>query len=560
MFERRRFRRGCLLPIVVALVAAMICAFGSASTSATAEPEKITLKVTNVEAGVKGTAYKYMDVNLEGGSTEPVEKFGLQVTDVVKRNFEHYIDSEGKPTEQFKGMDADGRNAFSDKLLAVITNQGITLPSEAVVASVVASGDGDGISFHLPMGGYVIKLTNGSSHLYDPIFAYIWPQDGTLTVRKDFDQSALASIGAKSQEITSKKTVGDDDNKTKTHSQIGDIVRFQVKTPIPKYPANATNKYFGVQDHPDPGLSIRLESIKVQIEGEQTAFDKNSKDYSTDSVGADPGDAGGEGFRVEFDTEQYRSKLSEAAMLDKKLIVKYEGKLDEKASIKGGNGTQNHAHPLIVKDNYDPELDLNNKYTNPPDAPAFTTIYTYGVKLTKMDSQTEAELPGTQFELHKNDSKVHVKQKGEGMYIVQEAGPGGITTTITSGKNGLVQIDGLNAGVTYTLKETKSLEDYDPAGPVTIEIKDGDPDEPDGIPDLNSSMIGGNPVTAALEDNRLTYTLTNTKKRPPEEQFDFTLPKTGAMGTAVFSAFGVALVAAGVALVIVRRRKDKQSS
>ena len=79
MFDGKRCHRN-LLAVVLALVVAMAGAFGSVSMRATAEPaepattlneKKIELKVTGVETGVTGTAYKYMDVNWNTYAGQP---------------------------------------------------------------------------------------------------------------------------------------------------------------------------------------------------------------------------------------------------------------------------------------------------------------------------------------------------------------------------------------------------------------------------------------------------------------------------------------------------------
>ena len=577
MFDGRRSRRGCLLPVAVALVAAMVCAFGSASTLATAESEETkttTLKVTGVEKGVKGTAYKYMDVKGSGGeSTELVEKFDSSVGGMVEQDFKdkNYTDND-KPTENFKDMGPDGRNAFADKLFAVITNDQIT-SSHQVEGVTGAGGDSKvEISFTLPAGGYVIKLSNGSSHIYDPIFAYIWPKsDGTLQVGENFDRTHLTSIGVKSKEITSTKTVGED--KKKAHGQINEenSLTYKIKTPIPKYPANASNKKFGVEDHPDLGLTIKSSSIRVQI-GEGGRMLSEGKDYSKDVVGLSTNrDVG---FRVQFTKEQYEKLAVEDGEEQQQLIVTYNGKLNEAASIKGG--TKNYARPLIPKDSYSSPSrgEDADDYTDAPPASdaATTTVYTYGVKLTKVDSENDERLEGAEFKLYKKgDTATEIKVKKQsagsasvgqastatGMYVVQEAGSGG-SATITSNADGVVQIDGLNAGVTYILKETKVPEGYDDSAESMTEILIKD-ENLDGEPDSNS-MIGTRTIAPDKESNRLSYKITNKKKKPAGEEYDFTLPKTGAMGTAAFSAIGVALVAAGVALVaVVRRRKVKRA-
>ena len=585
MFDGRRSRRGCLLPVAVALVVAMVCAFGSASTSATAETEETrvtTLKVTNVEKSVTGTAYKYMDVKGKGDQTnQPEQHFDSQVVSVIQNDFKgkNYVERGDQPTNDFRAeTDSEERSAFADKLLSLVSHKSIELTAYASNTATSGAGDDTEISFTLPMGGYVIKLTNGSGCIYDPILADVWLNpNGNFQIRANLDLSPVGTINAKGQKITSTKTVGAE-GKQKTHRQIGDAEKaltYKLEVLIPKYPANATNKKFGVQDYPDPGLTINPDSITVQI-GEGGEKLTKSQHYSYDVVAnhvANHADTTrGTGFKIEFKDEKHIRKLAEAAGDQQKLTVTYTGTLNDKASIKGG--TKNYAHPLIPKDSYNPNG--NKDFEDYADSPsgslvASTTVYTYGVHLTKVDSgNKDKKLEGAQFKLYKNGSEVYVKQKTSGvtgMYVVQASSGG--SSTITSNADGLVQIDGLDAGITYTLQETTPPAGYNvPADSMTkIMIRDekaesGGSDEPDGVPDTGSSTI--NDKSVELEDNRLTANIENTSASQPSpgpEEFDFTLPKTGAMGTAVFSALGVTLVVTSIALVaVMRRRKSKRSS
>ena len=76
MFERKRCHHG-LLPVALALAVAMTVAFGLVSMRATADPatdldkKQVAVTVTDVEKGVTGTAYKYMDVNWRADAGQP---------------------------------------------------------------------------------------------------------------------------------------------------------------------------------------------------------------------------------------------------------------------------------------------------------------------------------------------------------------------------------------------------------------------------------------------------------------------------------------------------------
>ncbi|NMN02000.1 isopeptide-forming domain-containing fimbrial protein [Bifidobacterium panos] len=575
-----------LLPVAVALVMAIVAAFGVASTSVAEEGDPdvsgylnnqtANLTVKDVEKGVTGTAYKYLEVQWntsENVPTLPEYEFANGVTQWVRRNFSSYIKTRNNaPTEKFRTLGTSDMRDFSDKLLAAIEKNDVVFRESDSTST--ASAENGSINFNLKMGGYLIKLSNGPNCVYQPIATYVRPKskgDG-----KTYELEAGTVEGkaeAKSMKIASTKTVKRKDKDTvngdgqAAYGQIGDSFIFTIKTPIPNYPDNAVNKEFIVKDQPTSGLTITTTSIKVMIEGGEELIENTN--YSTKTIDPDRSNNRDMGFKVIFDKMQYEDKLAKAGKGSKKLVVTYTGTLNNKAAIM--RGTKNSAHPLIPKEFYKPDTE----YTSP--TPADTEIHTYGVKITKIGKtgkgsyKKKIELPGAQFELRRKGEKgrteVHVKQQeatdaGEGAttgkYVVQPDSGGGATTTITSGPNGLVQIDGLGAG-TYILKEIKAPEGgYAlPGKSIKIVINDSDIN---GVPDTAAdNNLGSEPSTIAgksvsLDDeNRLVYEFVNRKA-------NFKLPKTGAIGAAIFGVVGVALIVTSAALVIAHRRKNKRSS
>ncbi len=580
MFVGKRSRRGCLLPLAVALIVATVGAFGWTCASATAEPavDSVTsnstalLTVSKVETSVQGTAYRYMDVKWSDQVRQPVEPvhvFAAGAVDWVKEHFSNYIGANNEPTAEFINLNADTTRDFADRLLAAIQNKDVNLPpTESNLSNVIPTSDDDAaIVFDLVMGGYVIKLGNGSKRVYQPIMTFVKPQWDETAEKykleiKDVDGGAGNEARAKSKVIESKKTVR---GKRKTHSQIGEDLLYQITTPIPHYPTHATNQRFGVQDRPALGLDIRQGTVQVRIEGD--SVDLPAAAYTVTDVSPDTNRAAG--IKVEFSNQQYKDRLAAAGKAGRSLIIKYTGSLNGTASIK--DGTSNSAWPLLPKNNYDVE---GGEYTSPPPPAAVATVYTYGIRATKvMKGSRNTPLSGAQFKLYKKPygkkdaTEVKVKQAVEGTgvgaadaaagkYIVHPEG----AHTITSGADGLVRIDGLGAG-TYELKEIKAPGGYAlPAKPITTIIirdddrndgSDGKPNEPDGKPDTTST-VNGKPATLDSSDNRLTFTIENKRT-------ELKLPETGAMGAAVFAVIGMALVAISSVLVIIRRRARRSS-
>ena len=591
-----------LLPVAVALIMTIVTAFGLAPTSVAADPAddsgkvttetKTKLTVTDVEPGVVGTAYKYISVGwntTENVPSPPEYMFenGVATWMKGKAAFKDYFNDKSvdkEPTDKFKRLGASEMRDYTDALLAGIVKKEVVLTGKADEHTFASSPDGNtSISFHLPMGGYVISLSNGPNCIYQPIAIYVWPQatqDGKYELKiggtgKSADTSV---VEAKSKKITSTKTVRMKGNETvdnegqASHGQVGDSFLFKVTTPIPHYPTEAVNQEFIVQDQPTSGLTVTPSSAKVWIVGKGNGGEGRTEnltettDYSTEDVAAQSGNNSGRGFQVKFSKEQYRNKLADAGKNGKSLVIEYTGTLDSKAPVKGG--AKNSAHPLIPKDFYT----TGAGFASPSPTPAVATVYTYGVKLTKVGKKGKKaskprKLQGAEFKLYKGvqngnreGAEVHVKEQRKadaaatGEYVVQAGTGGEATTTLVSGPDGLLQIDGLGAG-TYILKEIKPpAGGYTlPAESIAIVIKDSNLD---GTPDTgsgnNGSTIDGKPASVD-NDNRLTYNLTNKKA-------DFRLPKTGAIGAVIFGVFGVVLIVTSAVLVVAhRRRKTKKA-
>ena len=576
MFDGKRSRRDCLLPIAVALILATVGAFGWATTSATAEPAAgsltsattALLKVTRVETSVEGTAYKYMEVKWSDSVRQPVEPvymFASNVAGWVREHYPSYIGADNAPTVQFTNLNAERTRDFADRLLAAIQNGTVSLPATASDFSnfIPITDDDAAIVFNLSMGGYVIRLGNGSRRVYQPIATFVKPKWNDAASNYELevnhvDGAANNEAKAKSKVIESKKTVA---GKQKTHGQIGEDLLYRIETPIPRYPTHATNQKFGVQDCPALGLDIQRSTVQVYVDGESAPLPAGA--YSVTEVPADASHAAG--IKVEFSNRQYRDRLAEAGKAGRSLTVEYKARLNVKAPIK--NGTNNSAWPLLPRSNYSPE---SGDYASQPLQTALTTVYTYGIRATKVaKGGRKLPLPGAKFQLYKKPSgkngsatEVKVTQATEGAgtaasgkYIVHPEG----AHTITSGNGGMVQIDGLGAG-TYELREVSAPDGYAlRSKPITITIhddrrndkSDGKHNEPDGKPDATST-VDGRVVTLDSKDNRLTFMIENGRA-------DFMLPETGAMGAAVFAVIGMVLVAISSVLVIIRRRARRFS-
>ena len=197
----------------------------------------------------------------------------------------------------------------------------------------------------------------------------------------------------------------------------------------------------------------------------------------------------------------------------------------------------------------------------------FTEVYTYGIELTKTFSDatvSDEEIDDVTFQLYRvngQDQEPLYFTGSAGSYILvsDSNGTGSATQDLkldTASRT--LKVVGLDDDETYILKETDTADGYNLIdGDVTIDlVAQADPkamllDEDQtsvklGTTDLNPSFVN-NTNTAETAIASVAFELYNQK--------GFTLPKTGDAGTWALTVSGILLIASGVVLVVVSRRK-----
>ena len=161
------------------------------------------------------------------------------------------------------------------------------------------------------------------------------------------------------------------------------------------------------------------------------------------------------------------------------------------------------------------------------------TVYTYGLKINKIDEDTNESLGGAEFTLSKDDEEI--KFIGEnGNYRVAKNGENG-SSVVKVNENGMLVLKGLDAD-TYSLVEVKAPDGYVKLQhPVEVVIAD---ENMDGIAEAGNQEFS---------DGYIPVTVKNDA--------GFTLPVTGGMGTTLFNIAGIVLMASGLTLIIVYLRK-----
>ena len=231
--------------------------------------------------------------------------------------------------------------------------------------------------------------------------------------------------------------------------------------------------------------------------------------------------ADGDTFDVTF-----TQAFCDAIKAKDQIVISYTATLNENAVIAGAG------NPNTSKVSYGDSS--NTKVT--PDSQ--TTTYTWDLDVLKYANGDESKvLKDAEFVLL-NSAKTKVATivngKVTGWADVPAAVDGTIAwptnTVLTTGENGKIEIDGLDAD-TYYLREVKAPAGYNK------------------LPDDVSIVITG----ATKGDNdELTYTTVLAKVN---NQSGTELPSTGGIGTTIFYVAGGVLVIGAAALLIAKRKK-----
>lgn len=537
----------------------------------------INIRGTDRDVNTPVSLYQIITVNLDETTLQPknpVYQWVTPVADWLKGSkYAKYIDTENsnavtevfstKTDENPNGETAANLSLFYADLASDIKSNTVQL-TPAKNASV--NGTTATPVEPMPLGQYLIIAEDNGTYTHKPATATLYPQWGDHDGKPETNETWYvedANVALKGD----KGTVDKEPNKPTV--SIGDVVTYTVKASVPVYPEGATATKFNVGDTMGDGLTWNKDegvTVYWSEDGEtyeDTVSAKDSEDEKIVYYELVPNAVVGEDeegnniivtFEVRFNYKNLVNKYPTA----KYVHVEYTATINEHAFEEDALGN-------------DAYLGVN---TNPYDDGSYETttteedVYTYGFTVTKVGEDGKP-LPDVEFKLYSDEAcanEIKFVDKGNGVYTKateeQITSNKNIADALVTNKNGQFQVQGLDCG-TYYLKETKAADGYVlPGDIITVTLVDNEPDgKLDDCTVTGSTVLKKDPLVSPLiigEDNETIKEGDNIFEfQVKNDKPGFNLPTTGGMGTVLFTAGGLVIMACGAALVLVTLKKKK---
>ncbi len=328
----------------------------------------------------------------------------------------------------------------------------------------------------------------------------------------------------KNSQVSVDKELADDGNSTVQDGSVGvgDYVKYEITTTIPKYPDEYEDVTFTIYDVMSVGLELysdQTHPVTVTVDGSEVAAADNTYELNDDELLAEKG----ADLTVDFTSAYIKAHGGET------VVVTYYAEVTEDA-VTGTDGNPN-----------DVSVTYNNSPSTTTDAgPSEVKVYSFNIQVVKFTNEDETKpLSGAEFELWNADMSQRLENA---------------TATNDSGN---LTFDRLDEG-TYYLRETKSPAGYTLlADPIKVEI----------IADKDSDGHATGEFTLKINEQEVSTTegtyvshkesSTGTAVVAVENHKGFSLPSTGGSGIALFLIIGAAGI---ITLSVVITKKTKKNS
>lgn len=558
------------LTVAMVLSMATMGAFAATTIEKVDQTGKVTVIGSANDVGATVNLYKIINVNMvnANGSIQPkdpvytweeaVGKWVAMLYPKYAKVIEHKTETEEgttttytyEVTKAFSEADAAILGAFYQDLKGSgkLGTAAKTVKLESTFATIS----------DVAMGQYLVTASK-TGNTYNPATATLYPVWSDSSKSWELNDATVVLKGKGGIE---KDVVGGD-----LGHAVGDTVTYRLDVAIPVYPEAGPNeeyvyKAFDVGDTMGKGLTFSglkddegNDLVKVYASTSQNSYDKDNDLVPMENNGKvnytiTEAEAGN-GFEIKFEYDNLKATVG----ADTYVHVVYTATLNEDAFEEDALG--NKAYVGVNTNPYD-----KGSYEK---TEVEKEVYTYGINATKVDANDLVALLGAEFKLYSDkECTKEIKFVDSNGYYTRAKDQESAGVTLKTNGLGQVILGGLDVG-TYYLKEVKAPGGYqlpnDKDAVTTIVLTDdkigtgeGAKNGQDGVLEQENTSAAGNMVvansTSIINNNVISFKLGNNKP-------GFELPTTGGMGTVLFTAGGLVIMACGAALVLVTLKKKK---
>ena len=487
-----------LLAVVMVVTMLPMMAFAAPRTVTAASTASITVEqaVPNDEL----SAYKVIDITYDAATNTLAYAWNSDFADYFAGSTS--FNATAITVENFAKL-ADDSQELKD-LLANLP-QYIAARNIAPVKTETVAADGTATFADLAMGEYFIRPTSSTS-VYQLMFQKLEPTvDGGVYVIDD------NTFTAKKTEVTVTKTAD------KTSVTKNEKVTYTVSVDIPTYSDNATDKTFSVSDLMPDGLTLDPASITLTVDG--VTVPASAYDITTTATAEYT-------YKITVSNDQYDAYW--AANGGKKLVISY------KATLNDDDTTEvNTVETNTVKFDYSFYPFVTDSHNHKE---ASVDVTTFEIKIDKYaKGDSNHKLADAHFDLYRTATRDEI-DAGKAVKIPHTDIDGILLEADkVTDVNGVAEFKKYEANADkydYYLVETKAPSGYN----------------------LLTEAIKVNFTDAEVEATAGIYTV------EVENSDGFTLPQTGGIGTAIFTAVGIAIMGVAVVMLIVTKKKKSNSA
>ncbi|SHH90785.1 fimbrial isopeptide formation D2 domain-containing protein [Clostridium collagenovorans DSM 3089] len=494
-------------------------------------PTKGSLTIT--KDGAEFKAYKVLNANQNASA----QCYDYSVTPEFSDFFGN-VDYGNYTVDGIKNLTADQMKVFGENLHKFVIEK-------SLVANMIISSS---VKTEVDFGYYLVLESSGTSGgsvvVSTPMITSVpavsgdaWQYDVTL-YPKDNDQ------------ILSKKIVEGSNRVDTSSANIGDTIKYEVKSLVPRYSSNLTKVKYKFTDTMSKGLTydeatgitikIGSEILQGALDGDPDAANKHyvvKKTMNADETTT---------IEITFNYEKIKAySLAE-------IILSYQARLNEKALIKT-NANVGNVNNVKLEYTNNPNVEGSVKELN-----SKVTTYTWGLGLKKVDANNiTKDLEGAEFKI--TDSADINTGNVLGKYTYNAAGEVVILSgNLTTNGKGEVAVTGLKDG-DYFIHEVKAPAGYSLLkAPVKVTItatKDAGNNYTGAatIAVTNGNEAGSIVSPVTMKDNNVLFNV------QIKNYSGISLPTTGGIGTDGFVKIAISLLAivavSGVVYLAIEKKK-----